>query len=79
MILSFLADVSFSIYFIHGAFIGIVRRTINSISVHFNHQITNIEGALLALIVTTIIIAVISVFCLIVKKATPHSRMLIGS
>jgi surface polysaccharide O-acyltransferase-like enzyme len=77
--LSILADVSFSIYFIHGVFIGMVRRTINSIANYFNHQISSIEGIFLALLVTIVIITMITIFCLLVKKATSHSRMLIGS
>ncbi|HDT0389510.1 TPA: acyltransferase family protein [Klebsiella aerogenes] len=79
MILSVLADISFTIYFIHGAFIGVVRRTVNSIAKHFQHEISNIEGVFIALLVTTMVISVITIFSLVIKKATTHSRMFIGS
>lgn len=77
--LSILADVSFSIYFIHGAFIGLVRRMVNLIAERFQHEITNVEGVFIALFITVIIISIITVFCLFVKRITVYSRVLIGS
>ncbi|ROR98343.1 surface polysaccharide O-acyltransferase-like enzyme [Raoultella terrigena] len=77
--LSILADVSFSIYFIHGAFIGIVQRAVNSIAERFQHRITDIEGIAITLLVTALIIVVITLFCLFVKRITVHSRIIIGS
>lgn len=78
-VISVLADVSFSIYFIHGIFIGVVRRGGNSIASYLHHDISNIEGIFLTLLITAVIITIITFFCVIVKRTTTYSRMLIGS
>ncbi|HCJ5966764.1 TPA: acyltransferase [Escherichia coli] len=77
-ILSFLADISFAIYFLHGYFSGSLRVVLS----RYNNMIIEDNSLLpisMAIALTVVIITLISIIYLIIKKITPNSRLIIGS
>ncbi|EQA0963048.1 acyltransferase [Escherichia coli] len=77
-ILSFLADISFALYFLHGYFVGGLRIVLS----RHNNMIIEDNSLLsisMSIASTVVIITLISIIYLIIKKTTPNSRLIIGS
>lgn len=72
---SALADASFAIYFLHGYFVGVARKIIAKYPIQFS----DVGGVILTISLALLTALVLVGVCLIMKRVTVHTRMIIGS
>lgn len=77
-ILSFLADISFTLYFLHGYFVGVIR-TILSKKADIILQDSSLSAMLISILATAIITLIISMMYISLSKLKINTRMVIGS
>lgn len=75
LIFSTLADASFAIYFLHGYFVGAVRK-ITSV---YHYQFSDYQAIVLSLLLSSFTIVCLLGVYFLLKKITVHTRMIIGS
>lgn len=76
--LSWLANASFAIYFIHGYFVGLLRMKLNSIKIMGSGLLSE-HGILLSIGLSLAITVTITLFIFILKKHKLNTRVLFGS
>lgn len=73
--LSILADTSFSVYFLHGYFVGAARK----ILVIYNHPVNNFQAIFLSVFISSMTILFLIGLYLLLKRFNMNSRAIIGS
>lgn len=77
-ILSFLADISFTLYFLHGYFVGAIRAVLSR-KADVILQDSSLSAVLISILATAIIILTISMVYVFLNKLKINTRVLIGS